>query len=569
MTWLRAFWQRLVVLVLYWRRPPPAEALPPEFELEPVPKPPGPPPEPTPPMPKPPPRPAPEPPPPAATAPAPSKPDIVPMLAMDIVPPPDAPPLLPPIFVLPPHRREKWVTPKPSAGPPSPSRTVLHKPEPKPWEPPKPKRERIQLTEDPEQWGQYYFRDTILDQLDRYWIYLRRMKHGDADNYALLRQIGIQLVPWSATRGFDKWAHDSTETELSPWWREHRPAFGAIAYGFDEITEIAEHTYIADSAEPLDDEELSRKWRQKYGDRLDDAFKSRPNYFGIPTSMKYDKRKMDKPTAVWTPRFLYFTKWSKPPPNLEHLPGGDTYTMTVYWDRCDKNVPKRWRAKNRGGAPQDYGVFVEHKTGRVRVLKMKIHERVEIKWAKGPYGGKCSEPTVFTNTHWDVPDRYLSWSHRDLSHIEPEDYLRRLFVEAASMYELAVLGSMVRIAVSKGDLTATFGVEIKRMAHFFKDRDVKLTVKGARRPVFHIVRPHVRKDGAEVPMHFRGLREFEWAGYHVSVTVPGRDHYTLLDFDVGVVDQSHIRRGQRTLNTEQIGKRLTDDIKKGLGRHQS
>lgn len=551
MTWLRAIWRRLLVLVLYWRQSPAA--------IEPVPKPPGPPPESMPrPMP-PPPRPAPEPPRPAAEAKV-EPPPVPPM------PAPEPPPLLP-IFVLPRHRKEKWVTPKPDKAAPSPSRerTVLHhKPEPKPWEPPKPKRERVQLTEDPEQWGQYYFRDAILDQLDRYWIYLKRMKYGDQDAYALLRQVGIQMVPWSATRGFDNWAFNSAETELSPWWRANRPAFGAIAYGFDEITQEAERLFMSDAADPNDKEHT----HCKFDDELKGDIRWRPFYITDAKNVEYDKHTRTKPSAIWVPRFLYFTKWEKTPPKLEHLTGGDTYSLTVYWDRCDKKVPKRWRAKHHGGVPQEYGVLVERDTGRVRVLRMKIHERIEIKWAKGPYGGKCTEPTVFTNTHWDVPDRYLSWAHRDLSRIEPEDYLRRLFIEAASMYESAVLGSMVRIAVTKSDLTATFGVEIKRMAHFFKDRDVKLTVKGRPRPVFHVVRPHVRKDGAEVPMHFRGLREFEWADYRVSVSVPGRDHFLLPEYDVGVISDKYVDRGRRVLTMEQSGKGLTDAIKKGLGKYQ-
>jgi hypothetical protein len=35
-------------------------------------------------------------------------------------------------------------------------------------------------------------------------------------------------------------------------------------------------------------------------------------------------------------------------------------------------------------------------------------------------------------------------------------------------------GRMVRITATKGKLAATFGVDIKRMSYFFKDRDVVL-----------------------------------------------------------------------------------------------
>lgn len=497
---------------------------------------------------------APSPPPPGAATPA-------------LIPAPEPPP----IYMLPPHRKEKWVTPKPSAATPTPSRTVLHKPEPKPWQPPKPNRERIQLTEDPEQWGQYYFRDAILDQLDRYWIYLGRMKHGDNDAYELLRQVGIQLVPWSATQNFDNWSHgeQSGVVELSPWWRSHRPAFGAIAYGFDNVSDYEDYIIVGDLAEPDTPEQVERRRKikeEKFGLKQENML--RPVYL-TKTAYKNDER-IYCPRIVWTPRFLYFNKYAKPPPDFERLTGGDTYAMTVYWDRCDKAVPKRWRKKNHGGVPQTYGIYVERNSGLVRVLRQKIHERVVIKWTKGPYGGRCDEPTEFTHTHWDVPDRYLRWAHRDFSDIEPEDYLRRLFIEAACMYESAVLGSMVRIAVQRGDLVATFGVEIKRMSHFFRDRDVSLTVKGARRPVFHVVRPHIRKTGAEVPMHFRGMREFDWAGYKVSVTVPGLHHEPLPEFDVGMHDRRNSKIDPKNaMNAEKVGKWVVDEIiKKGLGGHQ-
>lgn len=547
MAWLRIIWRRFLLLI-FWRKPdetaiPQKETKPQEAEQTET---------------EPPTRPS-EPPtieirePSPVEIPPPSEPEDAPPA------PPVEPPPLPPIYVLP-KRKEKWVTPKPDKAAPSPVRTVLHKPEPKPWQPPKPKRERIKLTEDPEQWGQYYFRDVILDQLDRYFLYLRRMKYGDRSAYGLLRQVGIQLVPWSATRGFDKWREDSADVELSPWWREHRPGFGAIAYGFDEISLEEDRTVVI---EPPDETLVPKEPPERLRFSDGDVRALRP-VFLTKSKEKYDKKYGDT-MAVWSPRFLYFQKYDTPPTSFERLSGGDTYGMVVYWDRCDKHVNKRWRAKNHGGSPQEYGVFVEHGTGRVRVLRQKIRERIEIKWAKGPYGGKCTEPTVFHNTHWDVPDRFLWWAHRDNpASIEPEDYLRRMFIEAASLYESAVLGSMVRIAVTKGDLTATFGVEIKRMSHFFKDRDVKLTVRGRTRPVFHIVRPYTRKNGTQVRMHFSGLREFEWAGYHVSISVPGLHHLHLPEMSVGLHNiglNDPVPKGMG--NMEQFGKRLADEIKTG------
>lgn len=469
--------------------------------------------------------------------------------------------LLAPVFQLPAYRKEKWVTPKPADIAPKPvKRTVLHRTEPA--KPRQPRPQAPVLTDDPEQWGQYYFRDAILDQLDVFWVYLKRMKRGDRDSYDLLHQIGIQMVPFSATHNFDKWLGGSENVELSPWFRQRRPSFGAIAYGFDDIAKAEDRMTIVESAEePPDHVYADVEQRLK----AEGVLGKRPAYF-VATSYKFDKRIEDRPMTMFTPRFLYFRKMQRTPPELEHLTGGDTYFMCVYWDRADKKIHKRYQ-RRRGGIPQEYGVFIEHVTGRVRILKTKIHEKVTIKWSKGPYGGKCSEPTEFINTHWDVPDRFLRWTHRDMGDIEPEDYLRRMFINAANLYESAALGSVVRVAVHKNDLTATFGVEIRRMAHFFRDRDVAVTTKGRRRPVLRMVRAHMRKNGTKVKTYFSGMKKFTWAGYKVEISVPGKDHFHLPEVNVGAISLGAKERVDERgfLTNQQYGKLLVEKMQQGAG----
>jgi hypothetical protein len=466
-----------------------------------------------------------------------------------------APPILP-------RRPAKWVKPKGLSELPLPLRSP-----PKAVREPKPRRARVAtelLRDDPEQWGQYYFRDTILDQLDRYWIYLRRMKRGDLDSYKLLRQIGIQLMPYSATTQYDRWRDSDEAPELSAWWRDNRPGFGAVAYGFDDVAELSDKLRISDVGDP----ECENKDTSIF-DSLGDRLTHRPTVFS-KSSLKGDPKAYDKPRIFWTPRFLYFTKYSKPSPDIEHLTGGDVYKLTVYWDRCDRLAPKRWRSKRGGGIPQDYAIWIEHGSCRTKILRMKVSERVEVKWARGPHGGRSDEPLVFKQSQWMVPETYLTWAHRGrgVGCLDPQEYLRRLFVEAATMYETATLGSMVRVAVSKGVLTAVFGVEIKRTPYFFKDRDVVLNDSGTKKRIFHIVRPHVRANGDEVPMHFRGLRDFEWAGYRVSITVPGRDHFLLPEWDVGSVDYDKPGPVPRSLiGAEEVGRRLSGHIKSGFGAH--
>lgn len=529
---IKALWQRLIVLVVGWFQPAP-EA--PRLKSPPVPL---------------------------------LSPTEPPSVAPELVPEPAPEPLVTkpapeplveakpaPVNILRrPSRPVKWVKPKgeiPSLPPARKERTaekIERKPRPKP--------AVVAGNDDPEEWGQYYFRDQILDQLDRYFVYLERMRRGDEDAYNLLRQIGIQVVPHSATKAFDKW-RDEAPVELSPWWRTNRPAFGAVAYGFDDVAKEMDSVIVQDTADPNDP-----RYRRV---RRDDAppLNHRPVLF-TPAAIKYDRKRDDRPTILWAPRFLYFTKYKSPPPEFELMSGGDIYKLTVYWDRADAQAAKQFR-KRKGGIPQEYGLWIEHGTTRIKVLRSRITERVVLKWSRGPRGGpqRYHPETVFTNTHWTVPDRYLSWAH--MEQIEPQEYLRRLFVEAAEMYAAASMGSMIRVAVTKNNLVATFGVEIKRTPYFFKDRDVVLNEHGTKKRIFHIVRPHTRVDGRHVPMHFRGLRDFTWAGYRVSITVPGRDHLQLPELDIGSVDFSGKKLPADMADTTTIGRMLSDAITQRRG----
>ena len=47
--------------------------------------------------------------------------------------------------------------------------------------------------------------------------------------------------------------------------------------------------------------------------------------------------------------------------------------------------------------------------------------------------------------------------------------------------------------------------------------------------------------------HHRGEREFNWAGYQISITVPGRDHVPLQEFNVGGVDEYWIDKSESGL----------------------
>jgi hypothetical protein len=481
----------------------------------------------------------------------PAKPDIVPLLAMDIIPPPDQPPI-----GLPPPVRPKWAKPKGLER-------LAHRPKPEQIEKPKvPRKPRTPRPDtkpdaDPEQWGQYYFRNAILDQLDNYFIYLKRMRHHAKDAYDLHRQLGIQIMPQSAVQAFDNWRSEGDMHAVSAWWREHRPGFGAIAYGMDRNSMAVEAMSFAD---------LSPEQWESIGGAYDN-----PRTRGLHRQVTFTSGEplllpsgeKVRSLIMWVPKFLYFYKYQRTPPDVQSISDGDVYCMTVYWDRLDGHS-KGFEKRNKGGVPQEYAVCVDH-AGEVRVLRQLISDPVLL---KGRHGGRRGESFAIPHKHWSIPTKHLNWAVGRLDH-SPEDYLRRCFLEAALMYESAALGSMIRVEIVKGDMTATFGVDSKRTAYFFKDRDITaqaLTSSGTRAPIFHSVRPHVRhtKTGEHgVRMHFRGLREFQWAGYRVSITVPGRDHFILPEVDIGSVSLPEGKKIPKGfVGMDVVGKVLADKLKR-------
>jgi hypothetical protein len=71
-----------------------------------------------------------------------------------------------------------------------------------------------------------------------------------------------------------------------------------------------------------------------------------------------------------------------------------------------------------------------------------------------------------------------------------------------------------------------------------------------------------------MPFSFRGLDQFEWAGYRVKITIPGRDHFPLNEFDVGMSDEEYfVDSGEKSINAAETAELLHKWMNDGvLGR---
>ncbi len=232
------------------------------------------------------------------------------------------------------------------------------------------------------------------------------------------------------------------------------------------------------------------------------------------------------------------------------MKGGDIYTMTIWWDR-----PHDPKFKRKYGTPQQFGIFVSEDGQQIIALRELETKIVSVRSKKKRRGW-----VDIPQRGWQFPTEFERWA-RDNGE-DAQTFLSRLFLSSVQRHANAQRG-VVRIAVSKDDMTAVFSINHNKMGYFFQDRDIHVGETGQRKKIFHMVKAYTRKDGVQVPLHFRGEREFTWAEYNVKITVPGYDHTNFDELDVGFIDEYWQDEDDKPyIHQEEVGKILADKIKR-------
>jgi hypothetical protein len=369
------------------------------------------------------------------------------------------------------------------------------------------------LFEESEFYGEFHFRDSILEQLDRYWVYLRRMKKHDPDSYQMYKALGATIIPYSATGANREHTpiHKMTTQEidecranikLSPWFIKTRPAFGCVAVGTDPLTEKEEQEGVIGG----DD----KQW-------------------------------------LIIPKFVYFVKYRQPPPEIQLMSGGDIYKMTIWWDR-----PFDVNHKDKYGVPTDVCVFVSQDGQHIQILRTLDTKMVKIRSKKNGLNYD-----LIPQRAWRIPSNYVKWA-KDHG-LDAQTHLAHIFCGMTKKFEYSNL-SMIRVNVYKDNLCAVFGVNPRRLPYFFQDRNVQIDQHGSKKRIFHYVKSHQRSDGALIKEHFRGLRQFDWAGYRVLITIPGRDHLLFPEISLGLSDEYWMKDKKDVIYEGQFGEALAKNV---------
>ncbi|HEX8809615.1 MAG TPA: hypothetical protein VF760_11540, partial [Xanthobacteraceae bacterium] len=175
--------------------------------------------------------------------------------------------------------------------------------------------------------------------------------------------------------------------------------------------------------------------------------------------------------------------------------------------------------------------------------------------------GRRSLGTSFKRREWGHSAFFIHWAAEH--HQSVETYLAWVFGLATQSFEIANYG-MFKVTVHQDKLTASFNINAKRSAYFFRDRDV--VVGADKKRIFHIVRPHLRRRGEKtsaVKLHFRGLQDFNWNGYAVRITVPGVHHTQIHECDLEVWDEEHFEKGADMMHQAEFGAILADHVQHG------
>jgi len=342
----------------------------------------------------------------------------------------------------------------------------------------------------------FYFRGAILDRLDQYFKILSRMRNIDRKAYEMYSRVGMNIFETHKDKAM---LREETNQDRLLAIRKLSPWF----------------------------------------------LKERPAFGAFGFAYEWD---MSNDESLY-PKFFYFQKYGKRhQPSTVQPSQGDIYLCTAYFDEADNH----WLKRKLKGAPISYPVAILP-DGTVQVLKMKMHEEVPVRHKHGRRRGK-----MFTipKTRWGIEDVLTDWASEHK--LDPYNYFAQQFTLVGNAYELANM-AMLRVVCRKGKVAAIFGVNVKRSAYFFKDRE-PVIVDGKKKRIFHIVgahERHVASGDTVVRMHFRGLRSFVWNGYQIDITVPGIQG-DLTTFNVGAIDEDHFHKYNDAVDMEDVAEGLAE-----------
>lgn len=205
-----------------------------------------------------------------------------------------------------------------------------------------------------------------------------------------------------------------------------------------------------------------------------------------------------------------------------------------------------------GGFVQYFEIEVNTITESVTALPMP--QPITTKLAKRSKGkNKTNYGSTITSVSLTYPD------FRELKDMKNPDGKSRKEIELSKKDKLEKIFYLnfninmrreynININVAKGDYKCSFSIPQDKWKDFFKDRIKIKTQQGNTKPIFHCVTSHMRDIGNKlvpVKTHYRGLRHFNWKGYKIAITMPGKDSVAKSSLDITGVTEDQIPKDEK------------------------
>lgn len=227
----------------------------------------------------------------------------------------------------------------------------------------------------------------------------------------------------------------------------------------------------------------------------------------IASALFVPKAHESEPGMIY-PRFVFAIKGLKLPVGVERIEGTPfQFGLCYAMNRDDKD--KAMKPKVFWG----WCWLVVTPEGKVVIPWQKTTITSAVVHKNACYRGKI-EPLHLRQ--WHLPSMAVAETGRDQS--THEKHMKSAFSQLMTWWNKRK--DQWSVGVRKDGHRVTFSIEREHTSAYFADRSTVVNVEGKPRKIIHFVREHTRVTGATVKEHVRGLREFDWKGYHCTVTVP-------------------------------------------------
>lgn len=231
-----------------------------------------------------------------------------------------------------------------------------------------------------------------------------------------------------------------------------------------------------------------------------------------------------------------------------------------------------WHVSQEPGVPYTFGcafrvagkllwvnmwMTVDPKTGELRLCDELQNKTVVVPMRRPSSRGEHGRTATYTTRGW----RHAAFLDSDNATVHAraigaKNLFRGLFDWWSKRDERWT------VVVKKAGDRVTFGIDKELTSTYFADRDKSIKVNGKAKKIIHFVREHQRDTGEKVVTvkeHVRGLREFDWKGFHCIVTAPKLTGRTSSGFDVpGVEQEDDGPMPVGVVSASKVGKMLAD-----------